>query len=112
MRGFVAFNLGERFVGKSDSSLNLEIQTIVSRDRLQTGSDFQDLGPTQNRNHPTAFSRAMLLSFPKIKAIYIYICVCVCVYIYVCVYTHTYIYIGQKNLMQYYNFSVKVENKI
>ena len=62
MRGFVAFNLGERFVGKSDSSLNLEIQTIVSRDRLQTGSDFQDLGPTQNGNHPTAFSRAMLLS--------------------------------------------------
>ena len=78
------------------TSLNLEIQTVVSRDRPQTGSDFQDLGPTQNGNHPTAFNWAVLLrvSFPKIKDINIYIST------------------GQKNLMQYYNSSVKVENKI
>ena len=99
--GFVTFNLGERFVGKSDSSLNLEIQTGVSRDRPQTGRDFQDLGPTQNGNRATAFNRAALLrvSFPEIK------------YIYIHTHTHPPPQV-RKSLMQYYNSYVKVENKV
>ena len=87
MRGFVAFNLGERFVGKSDSSLNLEIQTIVSRDACRQEVISKTWAPHRMETIlPHSVGQCFSVSFPKIKAIYIY--TYIYIYVYICVYIY------------------------